>query len=226
MAHLRAARSGIAALLILTLFLGTTVYAEEFESEQFGFRFKVPDGFHERADGMPNTIKLFAEDEATANGYLIAIYIQSLGELVLPSVDIDPARLPQREGLRLSLEKRHWQEIDLQVVRQDGIIGNRSVVGYVIQFPLQDEGIQIRVQGPKDREQDVLNTFDQALRGFVNLKPYIVSSEPIGPGKATRAVYSFLLKFVPACVSVALMALLLVLIRRSQTKSTGAQKIV
>src|SRR5262245_15319679 len=41
------------------------ICAEEFVSEEHGFRFRVPDGFHEASDGTPMTVKMFAEDEKT-----------------------------------------------------------------------------------------------------------------------------------------------------------------
>ncbi|MDC0936177.1 hypothetical protein OAS39_07805 [Pirellulales bacterium] len=163
--------------------------AEDFVSEQFGFRFTVPDGFVEYADeepmrlsdGTPMTVALFAEEVQT-DDVPITIVIQRVGQIVDPNQWLDVADLPKQDAIELSLESRRWQETELQVIRQEGSLAPGIIVrGYLIQFPLKDEAIQIRVQGPQSRSDDVLRVFDMSVEGFVNTKTYIMRIEPAGP---------------------------------------------
>src|SRR5262245_46790471 len=94
------------AFAVSTLLLATVARADEFVSDQYGFRFRIPDGFHEHADNTPITVKMFVEDDANVDGYLTTIQLQHLGQIVDPSQRLDPATLPKKEGLKLSLETR------------------------------------------------------------------------------------------------------------------------
>lgn len=217
------------AMLVFALSLGSRLLGEEFVSEECGFRFAIPDGFYERVDtepmfledGRSMTVALFTEDEATVEGYMMTIHIQRLGEEIFdPFRPIDPNELPQREGLRLSVEKRTWQKIELQVIRQDAVIdADEAFVGYLIQFPLKGETIQIRVQGPKSREAEVLDTFNTSIESFVNTKTYVVSVKQIS-GWQNWDFYpgvKFLIGCVLACVFGVMFVMVAKLSRRSKS---------
>jgi hypothetical protein len=212
-----ASRRALALAAIVAL-SAVALRAEEFVSEQYGFRFEVPTGFEEWPDSTPITVKAFAEVEPD-DGHSISIQLQHLGQEVNPSHRMDQAELPQSENLRLSLETRRWLKTELQVIRQDGRIPpGVEVVGYLIQFPLRDDAIQIRVQGPKSREGEISKVFDQSIQSFVNLKPYIVSVERVEPGIATRAVTRLLSLLVIPCILVLMLAFFVVRIRKSQAR--------
>jgi hypothetical protein len=211
------------ALAVSTPLLANAVRAEEFVSDQYGFRFRIPDGFHERTDDTPMTLRMFAEDEEQVDGYLITIHFQHLGQVVDPSQRLDPAELPHNDGLTLSLETRPWRELELQVIRQDATIApDMQFIGYLVQIPLKDEAVQIRVQGPKSREEEILRVFNESVRGFVNTKTYVVKSEAVRPGKATHAIMQFIGAIVAPCITVAIIILFLILARHSKSKSTPA----
>ncbi len=160
--------------------------AESFLSEAFGFRFSVPDGFVEGvdeepatlADGTPMTVAAFVEEDQTSE-IPISIFIERLGQTVDPNQRADLSSLPQEEGVSLSLEIKRWKDSVLQVLKHEASFGpGLEAVGYLIQFPLKDEAIQLRVQGPQDRRDEVLSVFDASVKGFLNTKPYIVTVEP------------------------------------------------
>jgi|GEM_PF-5598721 len=172
--------------LTLSLLPISSASAEVFVSEQFGFHFSAPDGFFEQVDeqpmvlddGTPTTVVLFAEDIQT-DEMLIAIYIQRLGQIVDPNQRLDLEKLPKQDAIKVSLESRRWQKTELQVIKQEANLGlGMDILGYIIQFPLKDEAIQIRVQGPQSRSAEVLKAFNLAVDGFVNTKTYIMSIEP------------------------------------------------
>ncbi len=169
--------------------------AEVFVSEQFGFRYSVPDGFLEQTDenpavlkdGTSMTVALFAEDVQT-NKVLVAICILRLGQIVDSNQRVDLTIIPKQDGIKRSLESRRWQKTELQVIRQEATLDpGIDVIGYVIQFPLKDEAIAVRVQGPKSRSDEVLKAFNMSVDGFVNTKAYVVKMESIGTSNSKQA---------------------------------------
>jgi hypothetical protein len=198
------------------------VRGEEFVSDQYGFRFTVPAGFRERADNTTSTVKMFVEEDKTVPGDALTIYIQHLGQEINPSHEITPDELPRKEGWTFSLGKWHWQKSELQIIRREGNLApNAPFVGFLIQFPLKDEAVQILVQGPTSREPEVLKVFEESVQSFANLKPYIVRVERVQPGRATHAVTQFVLKILPPTAIGALLIFWFVRIRNSQAKPTA-----
>jgi hypothetical protein len=185
------------ALPLVVLALPVSVRAEDYVSEQHGFRFRVPDGFQENHDDTPLTLKMFSETDESAGDYLITIHVQALGTKIDPAQRLTSAEIPKREGFVITPEIRRWKELDLQALRQDVVLGpDQEFVGYLIQFPLT-EAIQIRVQGPKNRADEVRRVFDQSVQSFEPTKPYIVRMEK-GDSEAKTQNKLMLLGLIPA----------------------------
>jgi hypothetical protein len=211
-------RYALVAFVIASSQLPAAVYADEFISEKYGFRFVVPDGFREQTVEHPMTLKAFVEEEVDAADYLIEIHIQPLGQRVNSAQRLDPSQLPKINGLTITPEIRIWRGVELQAVKQetDGTF-DTLIVGYLIQFPLHDEAIQLRVQGPKNREQKVLDTFNECVVSFVNTKPFIAKIEATQPGIVTRAVVGFIFRAIGVSLVLAMLLMFVILIRKSQS---------
>jgi len=157
------------------------LFALEVVDEQHGFRFSVPSGFEEQpaADFVFNppsivTIKAFAESVDESQ---IIIVLERLSGMVNPSDRIAPETLSQNDDLKLSLLTRQWQGIELQGMRQYDTSSNSAYIGFIIQFPLRKNAIQLRVIGPAIREADVVDTFNKAIGSFENTKTFVVNIE-------------------------------------------------
>ena len=75
-----------------------------------------------------------------------------------------------------------------------------ELLGYLIQFPLKDEAIQIRVQGPQSRSAEVLEAFNMSVEGFLNTKPYIVKVSPTGASSASPQNSRLLFGVLTTCI--------------------------
>ena len=207
------------AIVVAIIFSPCAIYAEEFVSNQYGFRFRIPANFREHTDNTPTVVKAFAETDDGVSDYPITINFSHVGQQVNPSAAFDASHLPHKEGWAFSIATaRKWQEIDLPTVRWEApLTPNTPFVGYLVQFPLKGEAIQLLVHGPKSREQEVLMVFAGAVESFVNLKPYLVRSEPVGSGNSAQLAINTLL---PVAIGAFIISWL-VRIRKSQIKPTG-----
>jgi hypothetical protein len=104
--------------------------------------------------------------------------------------------------------------MDLQVMRRElAISSTESYVNYTIVFPLKDEGVAVVVQGLKDREDEVVKVFDDAVRKFANLKPY---STVVNSPMATDEGYSIFQVVANILLPVATCVIVIVLFMKAR----------
>jgi hypothetical protein len=176
--------------------------AAEFLSKQYGFRFAVPSGFDEMPDDAPRAIKTFIDRSKGLSDWPITIRVKRAGGEFNASYKIDISKFKNSDSSKYSLETRHWQEIDLEVLRSEmELFPNdpslRHVnIDLVIVFPLKNEGVVLEVHGPISRVQEILHAFNESVQSFTSLKPYIVGDVTYYPRTMTRSALEFAANYI------------------------------
>lgn len=175
--------------IIFVSILNANAFSNEvFESDTFGFKFNIPDGFKDYSkflkdspltlpDGTPMGIALFAK-ELTDSEELIEIRIERLGQLIDPSQQIDLSQVPQEDGLSYSLDSLNWQGTELTIIKQDITVeGQPKYTSYIVQFPLRAEAVQLRVVGLSDSESEISDVFLESVQALESTSAHITSIE-------------------------------------------------
>lgn len=170
--------------ITLVLLRGGSAAAEEIVDETFGFRFDVPPAFTSiEVEAGSDTLYRFVDREPSAEAPANVIQIQRLRGLVNPTQRLreDEIPAPDQEGVVFSLsEPRVWQGWTLDVMATEIATPDHKMTTLTIQFPLQNEGVQLVVGGPD--KQIVEEAFDMVVAGFVNTQPlYTGKQESSGP---------------------------------------------
>jgi hypothetical protein len=165
-------RRGSFLSAIVLLSVAQSGPAAEIVNETFGFTVTIPDGFTS-VDVADQKARLhsFLDRPPTPNDPPTVITIERLNGLVDPNNRLSPDAIPQQPGVRMSLQEKTWQGITLDVMNSEFETENGLVVGYVIQFPLADEAVQLTVGGPPARRKDIEDQFDRVVDSFRNMKP-------------------------------------------------------
>jgi hypothetical protein len=209
------------ALFAISLVLSPCARAKELVSNQYGFQLSIPPGFREHSSDVLNIIVEYIESDPAGGGYPITIDIRHTGTNYNAADKTAMYYLPRQKGWDSSLETRHWKDLDLQVIRQDIAISSSQVyLSYTIVFPLRDEGVIVVVQGQKNREKEVRKVFDDAVRQFVNLKPYIPVKPSAMAGEESHSFVQMLFNILLPVISGAIILFWITKVRKAKSKAT------
>jgi hypothetical protein len=211
--RLRARHAGL-GLFVLLSFLTTSVSAKDLVSNRYGFQLPIPPGFREHDSDVSNLIAEYTESGATRGSYPITLDVRHTGSNYNAADKSAVSNLRSQKDWKATSQTRRWKDIDLQVVRRElAVSSTESYVNYAIVFPLKDEGVMLLVQGLKSREDEVAKVFDDTVRKFVNLKPYVtVVSGPM----ATDEGYSVFQVIANVLLPVATGVIVLVLFMKAR----------
>jgi|tagenome__1003787_1003787.scaffolds.fasta_scaffold20542375_2 hypothetical protein len=197
-------RIGIALFAVLS-FLPTGIRAKDFISNPFGFQISLPPGYREQHSDVVNLIAEFIEPQSNTGEAPITIDIRHTGKNFNPADKTAIPDLPRQKSSTSTSEKRQWRDLELPVIRQESApSASDRYVYYSIVFPLNDDGINLIVQGQKEREKDVARVFDNCVQQFVNLKPYVAvaaNGQPVEVHTMERILANVVLPVVTGAIA-------------------------
>ncbi len=199
--------------------------AKELVSNRYGFQLSIPPGFREHSSDVLNIIAEYVESDPAGGGYPITIDVRHTGTNYNAADKTAMYYLPRQKGWNSTLETRRWKDMDLQVIRQDITISSSQVyLSYTIVFPLIDEGVIVVVQGQKSREKEVLKVFDDTIRQFANLKPYVPVKLGAMAGEESHSFVQTLFNVLLPVITGAIILFWIAKVRKA--KSKAAQPII
>src|SRR5205823_60392 len=112
-------------------------------------------------------------------------------------------------------------DLELLAIRQEAVrSASDRYVCYSIVFPLNDDGINLVVQGQKSREKEVARVFDNCIQQFVNLKPYVAVAANGQPIEEINALERVLANVVLPVVTGAIALIWIMKVRKARSKAT------
>lgn len=208
------------ALFAVISFLPPAVHAKDFISNPFGFQIALPPGFREQHSDGVNIIAEFVEPQSDTGEAPITIHIRHTGPNYNPADKAAIPDLPRQKNSVSTSEKRQWKDLELLALRQeDAASASDRYVCYSIVFPINDDGINLIVQGQKSREKEVARVFDNCVQQFVNLRPYVAVGANGQPIEQVHTTERVLANVVLPVVTLAIALIWIVKLRKARSKA-------
>lgn len=175
---------GIPALALCFGVLLQAAFGVEIKDTRFGFRCTIPDGFLEmdQDSNLKECLYRYFNGEPSPGDIPQLVKIQRLHGTLDPQQRLEKDKLPSRPGVKFTLEETPWSGLTLDIVRSEATLSAKDkYVGYVVQFPLADEAIQLEVSGPWEKDAEVRQVLRSVVGSFQPLKPLPASSKPKQP---------------------------------------------
>jgi hypothetical protein len=213
-------RIGLALFAVIT-FLPPGIRAKEFVSNKYGFQISLPPGYREQPADALNTIAEFIEPQSDIGVSPIIIGIGHTGSNYNPADNASSTKPSGQKGSTSSPVTRQWKDLKLQVFRQELAVSSSDLdVSYAIVFPLADDGILVRVRGQKSREKEVTKVFDNCIRQFVNMKPYVPVSGDATSGGVVQKLLQVLTNVLLPLVTGAIVLFWIARVRKARFKTS------
>ena len=182
---------------LLALGYYNQLFGNEIVNEKYGFRFEVPKEFEEFDYETPKSLITFIRGEKGNPQSSIFLRISRVGKLIDPTKQPKLSETFKKMGFTYKTETRTWQGIELRVLNIQDV--DKKYVIYTAPLPLANEAVELQVEGPVHRKQEILDVFDESIRSFKNLKPFVVKTENVTYRDPRRLQYllAFLLIVLP-----------------------------